>query len=577
MELNNVKGGVLNDVLIVGAGPSGLTLAIDLARRGVRARVVERGEALFPGSRGKGLQPRTQEVFDDLGVSDAVREAGGPYPPMLGWRDGQPLGTFQMIERTDPAPDRPYHEIWMLPQWRTVEILYARLRELGGGVEFGTELTGLEQDADGVTVRLAYADGSAGTARAAYLVAADGGRSTVRKRLGIGMTGETVDPAPALIADVVIGGDALIDDDAVADGDTVIDGDALIDGDTAIDGDAVIDGAERGLGRDHWHVWQDAKGGAIALCPLPGTDQFQVAAQYDDPDAVPDTSAEAVRQLIADRTHLAASDVREVRWASTFTPRAAMADRFRADRIFLIGDAAHIHSPAGGQGLNTSVQDAYNLGWKLGQVLRHRADPALLDSYEAERLPIAAGVLGISTRLHRAHRAGDAEGRRRTSEVHQLGLSYREGPLAVDERNDGAERHDEADRNDGDERNDRDDRHHPGPVGAGDRAPDAPCALPDGTPVRLFDVLRGPHFTLLILGDAAPPEPDADFGGLAPTLGTAGCVRTIRAGGPSPDLLDPNGHLTTAYGPAPALFLIRPDGYVCWAAAGARVRPLLTH
>src|SRR5262249_12354293 len=148
---------------------------------------------LFPGSRGKGLQPRTQEVFDDLGISDAVREAGGPYPPMLGWRDGQPLGTFQMIQRTDPAPDRPDHEIWMLPQWRTVEILYARLQELGGRVEFGTALTGLAQDADGVTAHLSYADGSSGSARAAYLVAADGGRSTVRKRLGIGMTGETVD------------------------------------------------------------------------------------------------------------------------------------------------------------------------------------------------------------------------------------------------------------------------------------------------------------------------------------------------------------------------------------------------
>ncbi|WP_413799759.1 FAD-dependent monooxygenase [Streptomyces iranensis] len=556
------------DVLIVGAGPSGLTLAIDLARRGVRARVVERGEALFPGSRGKGLQPRTQEVFDDLGVSDAVREAGGPYPPMLGWRDEQPLGAFQMIERTDPAPDRPYHEIWMLPQWRTVEILRARLRELGGRVEFGTALTGLEQDADGVTAHLGYADGSTIAARATYLVAADGGRSAVRKALGIGMTGETVDPAPTLIAD------------------------------------AVIDGAERGLGRDHWHVWQQAKGGAIALCPLAGTDQFQVAAQYDDPDAVPDTSPEAVRRLITDRTHLAASEVREVRWASVFTPRAAMAERFRAGRVFLIGDAAHIHSPAGGQGLNTSVQDAYNLGWKLGQVLRHGADPALLDSYEAERLPIAAGVLGISTRIHRAHRSGDTEGRRRTSEVHQLGLSYRDGPLAVDERNgrngwsgwrderderahrtDQDHRNDRADQDHQNDRADRDhradqghraDRDHPGPLGAGDRAPDAPCTLPDGTPVRLFDVLRGPHFTLLILGDAEPPAPDADFGGLAPTLGAAGCVRTIRAGGPAPDLLDPDGHLTTTYGPTPALFLIRPDGYVCWVADGARVRPLLT-
>ncbi|SEC06943.1 FAD-dependent monooxygenase [Streptomyces melanosporofaciens] len=508
MEFNNVKDA---DVLIAGAGPAGLTLAVDLARRGVRARVVERGEGLFPGSRGKGLQPRTQEVFDDLGVGEAMRAAGGPYPPMMRWEDERRLGTFEMMERIEPTPDRPYHEALMLPQWRTAEILHARLEELGGGVEFGTALTGLEPDGDGVTAHLTYADGSAGTVRAAYLVAADGGRSTVRKALGIGMTGEAVDPAPSVVADVV------------------------------------IDGAERGLDRDHWHVWWHAKGGGIALCPLAGTDHFQVTAQYDDPDAVPDASPEAVRQLIADRTALAASDVREVRWASVFTPRAAMADRFRAGRVFLVGDAAHIHSPAGAQGLNTSVQDAYNLGWKLGQVLRHGADPALLDSYEAERLPVAAGVLGISTRIHRAHRAGDAKGARRAKEVHQLELSYRDGPLAVD------------------------DRDQPGQVGAGDRAPDAPCALPDGTRVRLFDMLRGPHFTLLVLGGATPPT--TDFGGLAATLAAAECLRTIRIGGPNPDLLDADGHLAAAYGPGPAALLIRPDGYVCWATEGARVRP----
>ncbi|MEU7367541.1 FAD-dependent monooxygenase [Streptomyces hygroscopicus] len=524
MELNNVKGASgtpapVADVLIVGAGPAGLTLAVDLARRGVRARVVERGEGLLPGARGKGIQPRSREVFDDLGVGEAIRGAGGPYPPMMKWEDERRLGAFEMMERIEPAPDRPYHEGWMLPQWRTAEILHARLTELGGHVEFGTALTGLEQDGDGVTAHLAHADGSAGTARAAYLVAADGGRSTVRKALGIGMTGETVDPAPTVVADVV------------------------------------IDGAERGLDRDHWHVWWQAPGGGIALCPLAGTDQFQALAQYDDPDAVPDASPEGVRQLIADRTPLAAADVREVRWASVFTPRAAMADHFRAGRVFLVGDAAHIHSPAGGQGLNTSVQDAYNLGWKLGQVLRHGADPALLDSYEAERLPVAAGVLGISTRIHQAHRAGDATGQRRAEEVHQLELSYRDGPLAVD------------------------DRDHPGPVAAGDRAPDAPCALPDGTPVRLFDVLRGPQFTLLVIGDAEPPTPDADFGGLATALGTAGCLRTVRVGGPDPDLLDPDDHVATGYGPGPALFLIRPDGHVCWAADTARTRTpsALTH
>lgn len=488
MEFNDVKEA---EVLIVGAGPAGLTLAVDLARRGVAARIVERGERLFPGSRGKGLQPRTQEVFDDLGVMEAVRAAGGPYPPMMGWEDGRRLGAFEMIVRTGPAPGTPYHDIWMLPQWRTAELLYARLRELGGEVEFGAACTALTQDADGVTAQLAYADGSTGTVRAAYAVAADGGRSTVRKALGIGMAGETVDPHPLLVADVTL----------------------------------------TGLDRDHWHVWQRAKGGVLALCPLAGTDAFQAVAQHEDADAVPDPAPEAVRRLITERTHLTESEVGEVRWTSPFRARAAMAERFRDGRVFLVGDAAHIHSPAGGQGLNTSVQDAYNLSWKLGAVLRGGADPVLLDSYEEERMPVAAGVLGISTRIHRAEAEGDAATKepRRTAEVHQLGLTYRGAALAVDERrNETALR-------------------------AGDRAPDAPCTLPDGTPFRLFDAFRGPHVTVLALGGAEPPAP-----------GRASVV-TYRAGGPAPDLLDPDGHIRAGYGDQ-GVFVIRPDGYVGYAA-----------
>jgi len=469
---------------------------------------VERGERLFPGSRGKGLQPRTQEVLDDLGVMDAVRAAGGPYPPMMGWEDGRRLGAFEMIVRTGPTPGTPYHDIWMLPQWRTAEILYARLRELGGEVEFGAACTALTQDADGVTAHLAYADGSAEAVRAAYAVAADGGRSTVRKALGIGMAGESVDPLPRLVADIEL----------------------------------------TGLERDHWHVWQQAKGGGLSLCPLARTGLFQMLAQYDDADAVPDPAPEAVRRLIAERSHLAASDVGEVRWTSPFRVRAAMAERFREGRVFLVGDAAHIHSPAGGQGLNTSVQDAYNLGWKLGAVLRGGADPVLLDSYEEERMPVAAGVLGISTRIHRAGMEGNAKEPRRTAEVHQLGLTYRGAALAVDQR-----RLDES------------------ALRAGDRAPDAPCALPDGTPFRLFDAFRGPQMTVLALGDTEAPggaEASGDTeapGGAEPPAPNRASVRTYRVGGPAPDLLDPDGHIRDGYGDQ-GVFVIRPDGHVGYTA-----------
>ncbi|MFE6870290.1 FAD-dependent monooxygenase [Kitasatospora sp. NPDC057692] len=479
------------DVLIVGAGPTGLTLACDLARRGVSALLVEQAPALFPGSRGKGLQPRTQEVFEDLGLLAAVHAAGRPYPRMVNWEDGERQGEWDLVGRAEPDPTVPFPAVWMIPQWRTQELLYERLRELGGEVAFGTALSALEQHPDRVEARLTGPDGTGRTVAARYLVAADGGRSTVRGAVGIPMAGERVDPHPALVADVEIDG----------------------------------------LDRENWHVWPKAPGGPLLLCPLPGTTAFQLFARFDAADggapgasgpAEPDTSAEGVRRTVAARTHLPESAVGAVHWASGFRPRAALAERFREGRVFLAGDAAHIHSPAGGQGLNTSVQDAYNLGWKLGQVLRHGADEALLDSYEQERLPIAAEVLEISTRLHRAGgvRAG---GLRRGPRTEQLGLGYEDGPLTVEAR--------------------------PGlpedALRAGERAPDAPLdgAGLDGAPAgalagrRLFELLRGPHFTVLAIGRALPRLP-------------AG-VRGHRVDG---------GVAEQAYGPG--LFVVRPDGYL---------------
>ncbi|MEV4971310.1 FAD-dependent oxidoreductase [Streptomyces scopuliridis] len=468
MELNSVKepaAGAKADVLIVGAGPTGLALACDLRRRGVSVQVVEREPRLFPGSRGKGLQPRTLEVLDDLGVVRQMLAYGGPAPVGMVWLNGERQGEHRMFEETRPTAAEPYAGPWLVPQWRTQEILYARLRELGGGVTFGTALTGLAQDADGVTAELSTGTPRARTVRARYAVAADGGRGTVRGLLGIGMTGETVDPAPMLVADVRI----------------------------------------PALDRLNWHMFPAEDGSFLALCPLPGTADFQLTARFEDGSA-PDTSAAGVRALIAARTHLAASEVTDVLWSSDFRPRAALADRFQDGRIFLAGDAAHIHSPAGGQGLNTSVQDAYNLGWKLGQVLRHGAPAALLGTYEQERRPVAADMLGLSTRIHR----GEA---RRGAATRQLGLGYREGPLST-----GAA----------------------GALRSGDRAPDGP--LPDGT--TLFDTLRGPHFTLLAV-DTDPELPPLD-----PEL-----VRVRK--------LD-------AYAPyGTGLFLIRPDGYVGWAGDDA--------
>jgi hypothetical protein len=221
-----------------------------------------------------------------------------------------------------------------------------------------------------------------------------------------------------------------------------------------------------------------------------------------------------------------------------------MADSLRTGRVFLAGDAGHVHSPAGGLGLNTGIQDAHNLGWKLGQVLRHGGSEMLLDSYEAERLPVAAETLGMSTHLHRGSEGADSGLRklRHGRDAHQLGINYRDGPLAAELRRGVPE---EA-------------------LQAGDRAPDAPCTDAAGEPVRLFDAFRGPHFTLLALGGTELPRFSRDFGG---------ALRSVRINhpldrDPPTGLTDTHGHAHKSYAER-GLFLVRPDGYIGLAADDA--------
>ncbi|MER7108953.1 FAD-dependent oxidoreductase [Streptomyces sp. NPDC000229] len=468
------------DVLVVGAGPTGLALACDLARRGVRTHVIEAGEQLFGGSRGKSLQPRTQEALDDLGVMDALRAEGGPFPPMQTWRDGRREGTWRLLEQDPEAPASRYPEPWLVPQWRTQEILRDRLLALGGAVECGTRLASLHQTDRHVLAELAHADGSRRTLTVPYLVGCDGGHSTVREALGIAMKGEEGDLHPAVVADVRV----------------------------------------RGLDRDHWHIWlddPDHRGvGSLLLCPLPGTDEFQLNARADGEER--DLTPEAVRTLLATRTHLPADAVTDVLWHSYYEPRTALAERFRDGRVFLAGDAAHAHPPGGGQGLNISVQDAYNLGWKLGQVVRHHAPDALLDSYEAERRPAAAHVLEVSSRLYRTGRSpegGSEKARHRGRLTHLLSVHYRDSPLSTETR----------------------ERLSDTAVQAGDRAPDLPCVTENNGSRRLHELLRGPHFTLLAVDRTPPRVPPA--------------VVTHRVTG---------GSAAEALGAG--LFLVRPDGHI---------------
>jgi 2-polyprenyl-6-methoxyphenol hydroxylase-like FAD-dependent oxidoreductase len=464
------------DVMIVGAGPAGSALAIDLARRGVDVRLIDKSDGTFAGSRAKGIQARTQEVFEDLGVLDEMLAAGGRYPWMAA-HVGRLKLSWPMLRSHRPSPAIPYPNILLLPQRETDRILHDRLREEGLRVEFGTTLTALHQDAERVvaTVERNRPTHPAETIEARYLVGADGGSSATRKQLNIAFAGSTDETDRMIVAD------------------------------------AEIDG----LARNRWHVWPRAKGRFLAICPLPNSNQFQIMLRLrpdDDADVSEPALAEAVRTLTGD----SALHLHGLTWASVFRPNIRMVERYRSGRVLLAGDAAHVHTPAGAQGLNTGVQDSYNLGWKLGQVLAGAPD-ALLDSYETERLPVAARVLGISTELYAGIEKRRLSSLRRSDEERQLALSYHGTPLAPIT---GARTE---------------------TLRVGDRAPDGR----DGSE-RLFDIFRGPHFTLLAF-DCAPT---VDW----PTTGTPVRTATISAAAK---------RLRLDYGvTTPTQILIRPDGYI---------------
>jgi 2-polyprenyl-6-methoxyphenol hydroxylase-like FAD-dependent oxidoreductase len=511
IRTDNAINGTDADVLIVGAGPVGTTLAIDLARRGVSVRIIDRAAGGFDGSRAKGIQPRTLEVFDDLGIIDDVL-AGGSRFPLMGIHFRPITVPWRMLRSPHAHDDGvPYAHTWLIPQLRTDRALHHRLGESGVTVEYNCEIVEITLTADNVTARITTPNG-AESITTRYVVGADGGASAVRKMAGIGFVGSTDESDRMLIVDACVSG---------------------------------------GLGRDRWHIWPRRRG-FIGACPLPHGSQFQLMIRLE-PDARPPADEKEITRYIRKGAGNKRLTVHDVTWKSVFRPNIRLADAFRKGPVLLAGDAAHAHTPAGAQGLNTGVQDSYNLGWKPAQVLAG-APADLLDTYEAERQPIAAGVLGLSTRKYKGFSKLHPSSIKRGKDEQQLAITYRGGPLApvTAERTSA--------------------------LAVGDRAPDAELHR-KSTPIHLFDLYRGPHFTALAFGPTAARQLDL----LAwPTKGAELLRIAVDAPDHEPEhvhqsLLDDAGNFRKSYGlDRDTILLIRPDGYTASIATKDMLNTITT-
>lgn len=493
-------------VLIVGAGPTGLMLAIQLARRGIRPMIIDRHSGPAQQSRAMGVQARTLEIYAKAGIIDAALTQGVRATGANLWANGR--WTARLPLRDIGERRSPYPFLLLLGQDINERIMGARLGELGVSVEWRTELTAFTQTADHVDATLKLPDGATRRVRTEWLAGCDGSRSTVRELSGITFPGAPYEHT-FFVADT----------------------------------EAV--GAMK-PGEGNVYFWRD---GFHLFFPIRGRDRWRVIGIL--PGSLRSRNDLTFEEVVPSIRKEAGTDLtfKTCDWFSTYRIHHRAAERFRDHRCFLLGDAAHIHSPAGAQGMNTGLQDAYNLAWKLAFAIEGRAKPALLDTYEQERLPVAQRLLrttdrafqlivsdGWYARLIRTKLIARIAARALTFErvralafrtISQIGIRYRRSPLSrpLNKMPKGAPQ-------------------------AGDRFPWLRLKLrSSGEAEDLFEALDDTKFNLIVVGQSLPSERAGDLADL---------IRIHEV----PVDTENDAALTRAQVPQPSFYLLRPDGHV---------------
>jgi 2-polyprenyl-6-methoxyphenol hydroxylase-like FAD-dependent oxidoreductase len=348
---------IKTDVIIVGAGPTGLSLACQLTRQGIDFVVIEKNEGVTPYSKALGVHARTLEIYEQLGLALKAVERGTVAGKVRLLETGEIVGEVDLSNIG--AGLSPYPYMLVLEQSENERLLYDYLQRHGGDVRWQTELESLSQDEFRVTATVRTSAGASQIIESKYLVGCDGPKSPVRHALGLAFAGSTFERL-FYVADVQIDWE---------------------------------------YSHDALHVCL-ARHGVVSFFPMRGVKRWRIVGAF--PEGLDKDEGEILYEEIEQRIKEEAElelDISHVNWFSVYKVHTRHVEKFSAGRCFLAGDAAHIHTPAGGQGMNTGIQDAYNLAWKTALVLKGSAGEGILDTYDEERLPNAKRLLETTDRM----------------------------------------------------------------------------------------------------------------------------------------------------------------------------------